>query len=95
MYNFFSGIVQFWKDTWNTNKVLFLVEAASTLMGMTASAMMNFGAEDPEMMAILILYGVSAIGLAYTSYIRKTPWLVVLMSFYTMMSFVGIFKLLF
>lgn len=93
--SFLREILSFWKATWQQSKIVFFVEAASTIMGMVAAVMINFTVRDPDMMTILILYCISGAGLTYTSFVRKTPWMVILMGFYTLISFVGIYKLLF
>ena len=89
-----SEIISFWKETWQRSKLLFFVEAVCSLMGMTACSLLNFSPTNPNMMVILVLYGVSALGLSSASYVRRAPWVFVLMSFYTIVSCIGITKLL-
>lgn len=91
---FFSEIKQFWIDTWLESKLLFCVELTCTLMGMTAATMLNFGAKEPNMLVVLVLYTVGAVGLTLTSYYRKTPMMVMLMGYYVIVGLIGISTLL-
>lgn len=94
MRNFFHEIKHFWIATWIDSKLLFFTELICTLMGMTAATILNFGANDPDMMLVFLLYTISAVGLAGTSYYRKTPMMVILMIFYFLIGIVGISKLI-
>lgn len=94
MMNILKDVINFWIETWNTNKLLFWVEALSTLQGMTACALLNFTAENPNMALILLLYVTSAVGLAWGSYIRKASFVLVLMSFYAVTSSIGLINVL-
>lgn len=92
--NLFKDVVRFWVDTWNTNRLLFWVEALSTIQGMTACALLNFTTENPNMALILFLYVTSAVGLAWGSYTRKASFVLVLMSFYAITSSIGLINVL-
>lgn len=91
--NLFKSVIEFWVETWKTNRLLFWVEALSTLQGMIACTLLNFTADDPNMLVILTLYVTSAVGLAWCSYIRRASFVMVLMSFYAITSVFGLVKL--
>jgi hypothetical protein len=93
--NLLKDIAAYWKETWEENKLVFFLELFGTAMGMTASALLNFfAASNPPMLTILLLYGVSAAMLAYTSFKRHSSFMVLLMLFYTIVSCVGLFNIL-
>lgn len=91
---FLRDIYSFWLETWRQSKIMFFTETACSLMGMIGNGMLNFSPFHPNMLVVLSLFCISAIGLAITSYIRQASWMFVLMSFYATVSFIGITKLL-
>ena len=94
MRSFLKEIVDFWKETWKNNKLIFFLESFGTMLGMVAATLINFSSTNPNMELVLPLYLISSCCLAYTSYYRKNSWMVVLMIFYTIVTFVGIVKLI-
>lgn len=91
--HFLKEVSAFWLETWKTNKLLFWIEAISTILGMTASTLITFGIPNPNFLIIFICYILSAIGLAWCSYVRKNTWMVVLMAYYTFTTAVGLYRL--
>jgi hypothetical protein len=93
MTHFIRDVWSFWKETWRLDKVLFFAEAIGTFCGMTAAATMGLQTPNPDLPVIYAFYLASGMLLAYTSYIRRASWMVVLMSFYVLTTIIGIGKL--
>lgn len=83
-----------WIDTWKTNKFLFFLELFGTLTGIVCAITINIYAINPPMMFILSGYFVSAVLLSKASYIRQSPFMFLLMTFYAITSFYGIIALI-
>jgi hypothetical protein len=75
-------------------KTINVIEGIGTILGIVACSMLNIYSTNPNMLVILSLYSISALLLAACSYARRTLWITVLMSFYALMGFYGIFNLL-
>lgn len=79
--------------TYQNSYKINVVEGIGTILGMVACLMLNLFSHKPDMFVILTLYSISALMLAASSYARRSLWMAVLMSFYTLMGFFGIFNL--
>lgn len=90
-----KDVVSYWGETWQENKFLFFLEFSGTFMGMTAAVLLNLLAPTPPILTIFLLQVVSASFLTYTSYKRRTSFMVILMLFYTVIGIVGISNVLF
>lgn len=75
-------------------KLTTVIECIGTVLGMTACVMLNVNSHEPKMYVILSLYTLSALLLAISSYARRTLWIAVLMSFYTLMGCYGLINLM-
>ena len=93
--NIFREALAAWTDTWHNNRRLFWIELSGTLLGVISAIIINMCAASPPMLIILIGYFVSAVLLAYASYVRKSPFICLLMSFYAITSVYGLIQLLF
>lgn len=80
----------FWKETWLTNRPLFIAEMLGTLTGMGAAAMIGFQAPNPDLLTIFILYNLSAFCFIYSNYIRQSAWMIILMFFYVGTNTIGL-----
>ena len=88
-----KDVVLFWKETWRDDKALFFSEAIGTFLGMMAAGILNIYSKDPNMLAVLTLYLISAVLMGYASYKRKSSFLVILMVFYGVTSVYGLINL--
>jgi hypothetical protein len=91
--NVIKGMIDFWVQTWKSNKLLFWLEASGTVLGMVAAGILNFNSTSPDMLSVLILYFISAVLLACSSYIRESSFFVLLMTFYATTSIYGLINL--
>lgn len=82
-----------WIETWHNNKTLFWMEFTGTLLGMVSSVVLNVLANNPPMLFILLCYLVSGLLLAIASNIRRSPFIFLLMSFYTLAAVYGLIVL--
>ena len=89
----FRDIWDFWKETWETNKILFWVEGAGSICGMIAAVIMTFGAPQPNLLVAFTFYLIGGFCLAWASYVRKFSWMVALMTFYSITTVVGLVNL--
>lgn len=83
---------QFWKETWLTDRVLFLAEMIGTLTGMAAAGMIGFQSPTPDLLTIFILYNISAVFFIYSNYVRKSAWMIMLMFFYVGTNTLGLIQ---
>lgn len=90
----FKDVVQFWKDTWQQSKVLFLAEMIGTVGGMIGAGNLCFMAPDPNLFISFPAYLISSIALLYSCYVRKSSWMMVLMIFYTVTTAIGLWRIL-
>lgn len=91
--NLIRDILQFWTSTWRQSKILFFAEAIGALSGMTAATIMAVGAPDPNLFAAFSLYVLSSVLLMYASFKRQSSWMLCLMTFYTIITSIGIYNL--
>jgi len=89
-----KNIWQFWIDTWYESKTLFWAEAIATAVSVYASILMGFYAPSPPMLEVFIYYTIGSVLLQYAMYVRESSWMFVLMSWYTMMNFIGLWNIL-
>jgi len=92
MQNILRTAMQFWKETWDTNKPLFIAEMLGTLNGMGAAAMIGWQSPTPDLVTIFILYNLSAFCFLYSNYIRHSAWMMMLMIFYVITNTIGLIQ---
>lgn len=85
----FRTIWSNWCHDIKHSPVLFWVEIISTVMNMAASVLMGFMSASPPLLIIFVLWILGSIGMAWASFKRNAAWMLVLMSFYTVMNIVG------
>ena len=85
---------QFWKETWVTNKLLFIAEMFGTLTGMGAAAMIGLQSPNPDLVTIFILYNLSAFCFIYSNFVRQSAWMIILMFFYVATNTIGLVQAL-
>jgi hypothetical protein len=88
-----GNVVAYWKELWEQNKVLFWVEAIGIILAMAAAILLAKFAVAPPLMAVFALNLISDILLAYSSYCRRSAFLLLLMIFYSLTSTYGIIYL--
>jgi len=92
MRNIARTACQFWKETWNTNRPLFFVEMFGTICGMAAATMIGVQSPNPDLVTIFILYNFNAFCFIYSSYIRQSAWLMLLLTFYVGTNTIGLIQ---
>lgn len=91
--NIFTTIWKNWCHDIKNTPFLFWVEIISTFMNMTASVLMGFFSNNPPLSVIFVFWILGSIGMAWAAFKRNAAWLLVLMSFYTIMNIVGFVRL--
>lgn len=86
--------LQFWKETWTTDKPLFITEMTGTLCGMTAAAIMGFQSPEPNLLFVFSFYLISSVCFIYSNYVRESAWLLILMIFYLITTAIGLIRVL-
>lgn len=81
-------------STWQSSKVLFLCEAIGSILGIFSSSVLGFSADSPNMLLVLIPWLISAILLSYAAYLRKSFWVMILMTYYGITNIIGIVKVM-
>jgi len=93
--NIFKGVVQMWTHTYKTNKLLFWIGAVGTIASVGASLILNLTINDPHMWAVMILFTIGSVSLSITSYMMKDSWMILLMTWYTIINTIGMLNLMF
>lgn len=93
MKAFARDLVGFWIQTWRDSPRLFWAEALGTLLGMTAATVMALGAPEPNLWVVFICYEISAVLMMYSSFRRQSSWMFVLMTFYFVVTGIGLIRL--
>jgi len=92
MNKLLTNVLEDWKKTWHMNKWVFWGDAIGVGSSILASLVFNLGMPDPDLLTAIILYAIGSILLMFTSYYKKDSWLLLLMTWYTFINFVGIIK---
>lgn len=90
---FTKDIVNMWRELWRTNKTLFWVGAIGTIASVIASVTLNVTVADPHMWTVLIFFTIGSVCLTYNAYVMRDSWMLVLMSWYTLINVFGISNL--
>ena len=91
----FNDIIRMWTHTYRTNLLLFWIGAIGTFSSILASLVLNITVNDPNMWFVLTFYSIGSISLGITSYMMKDSWMILLMTWYTFINTVGMFRLAF
>ena len=83
-----------WTHTYKTNKLLFWIGAVGTLASVAASLILNLTINDPQMWAVMILFTIGSVSLSITSYMMKDSWMIMLMTWYTIINTIGMLNLM-
>ena len=91
--NVFKDIVRMWTHTYQTNQLLFWIGAIGTVSSVFASLVLNITINDPNMWIVMIFFTIGSVSLAITSYIMRDSWMILLMTWYTIINTIGMFGL--
>jgi len=83
-----------WCHLWYTDQLRFWLGAIGTIASIIASATLNFTILEPNMWVILTFYTIGSVCLGITSYMIKDSWMILLMSWYTLINTVGVYELI-
>ena len=86
----FNAVIQQWIDDWKTNKFRFILELVGTLLSMTASILLALSMFN--LFIIYLIWMSGSICLIVSSYMRQSYWVLVLMSFYTLVNIIGLYR---
>ena len=82
-----------WTHTYQTNQLLFWIGAIGTVSSVFASLVLNITINDPNMWLVMIFFTIGSISLGITSYMMKDSWMILLMTWYTIINTIGMFGL--
>lgn len=85
-----QNIISGWVHDWRCHRVQFILEITGTLCSMTASLML--AATSINIMIIFSTWLVGSTALAVSNHMRKSYWMFLLMSFYTVINIVGLYN---
>jgi len=89
MQKLIKEIKQFWKVSYETDKIAFYLELVSVAFTITGSLLLTFGSPHPNMAHVFPVYIFGSATLAIASYRRKIIWTLVLASWFTTMNLIG------
>jgi|TARA_B110000483_G_scaffold205168_2_gene248622 hypothetical protein len=89
-----GDIWDFWVITWRESQTLFWTEAIATTSSVCASIVLAVKSPYPPLLIVFSLYLVGSILLMYAMYVRKSSWMMVLMTWYSLMNVVGLYNVL-
>lgn len=82
-------IVNFWKDSYNSDKVAFYFELVSFVFTVAASMTLAINAKNPNMMIVYPGFFIGSITQAYASYRRGAAWVLLLTSYFAVVNVFG------
>lgn len=85
--------VQFLVDDARDRPWFLALETISTLLGISAALVLAVYNKEANFYFIWTAYIASSVGLAIVGYIRKSTNIMLLMSIYTIINFIGLFNL--
>jgi len=88
-----ADVIQFWKDTWCENKLLFFAEMIGTVCALSSAGILSFASGD-YLITIFISYIISNIAFIYAAYQRKSSWILVMSVGFLILNIIGIIKIL-
>ena len=94
MKTFIKDVCRSWVETYKSNKLLFFVELFSTMLAMTACALINITPDEVNMFIVIPCYGISAFGMAWASIKRRSSFMALLMIYYFLFSVFGFIRLI-
>lgn len=90
--NIFSDIIEFWKETWRDDKVLFFAEMTGTILALSAAMILSL-ASGHYLLTIFIFYSVANVCMSYAAYKRKSSWILLMSVGFLIINAIGIIKL--
>lgn len=89
--NIFKKLWKDWRHDIVHNPMLFWVEIVCTAFNMSASTIFALTSSDPNkpLVMIFIMWIIGSVGMVWAAFKRDAAWLLILMSFYTVMNIVG------
>lgn len=91
----FKDIVSMWTHTYRTNQLLFWIGAIGTVSSVFASLVLNLTINDPNMWVVMIFFTIGSVSLGITSYMMRDSWMILLMTWYTIINTIGMLGLTF
>ena len=88
-----NSILKYWRESLKSDKLAFYFEAYGTVNSIIASIVLSVGSPNPDLLAVFYFYIHGSAALAYSSWRRKNPWLLILMLFYTATNLIGLLNL--
>ena len=84
-------IKEFWLSSYESDKVAFYYELISFVFIVTASMIMAFTADDPDMRYIYPGYFIGSLTAVYAHYRRKLAWPTMLVGYFSIVNVFGWF----
>ena len=86
----FREVYEQLKQDWKTSKLMFLLEIVGTLLSMTASTLL--AVNTVNIVVVYIVWQIGTISLVFSSHMRRSYWIFLLMVFYTVVIFIGLYR---
>jgi hypothetical protein len=94
MNDFFSDILNHWRNDWNNRRSLFWMELFATLFAVSSALTLSIGLSSKESLLVVFLsYVVSNLLMAITCYIRGSSWIMIMVSCFFLINIIGIVNL--
>lgn len=88
----FADIIEFWKETWHDDKVLFFAEMIGTILALSAAMILSL-ASGQYLLTIFIFYTIANLCMIYASYKRKSSWILLMSAGFLIINAIGIINL--
>lgn len=85
----FNHIKKFWLESYYSDKTAFYFEFVSFIFVVTASSMLAFSANDPDMAVIYPGYFFGSATSCYAAYRRGAAWVMLLTGYFTIINIFG------
>lgn len=82
-------VIDFWKSSYDSDKVAFFVELVSVIFTIIGSTTLAISAASPDMRIIYPLYFVGSVTGMISSYRRKMAWIFLLCGYFSVANIFG------
>ena len=87
-----QAIINFWKNSYKTDKTAFYLELCSAIGAISASTLMAITAPNPDFTIVYPLYLLGSATQVVASYRRNAAWVMLICVWFTLVNILGFFN---
>jgi len=89
MESLINNTINFWKDSYTSDRVAFYFELVSFIFTVSASLTLALNADNPNMLIVYPGFFIGSATQAYASYRRGLAWILLLTSYFVCVNVLG------